>query len=118
MIRRGQNGFSLIEICVAIGIMGVMVAVAVPQFGRWTQAQRVRDASRGLARAFSFARTEAIRTGNNHIVFLQVDALGNALLDNTGLGVDDTVDLKSTNASCTDVAALETKGVSVSSDCP
>ena len=41
-----------------------------------------------------------------------------ALLDNTGLGVDDEVDLKSTNASCTDVAALETKGVSVSSDCP
>jgi internalin A len=40
------------------------------------------------------------------------------LLDNTGLGVDDTVDLKSTNASCTDVATLETKGVSVSSDCP
>lgn len=41
-----------------------------------------------------------------------------ALLDNTGLGVDDAVDLKTTNASCTDVAALETKGVSVSSDCP
>ncbi len=41
-----------------------------------------------------------------------------ALLDNTGLGNDDAVDLKTTNASCTDVAALETKGVSVSSDCP
>jgi len=40
------------------------------------------------------------------------------LLDNTGLGVDDVVDLRTTNASCPDVAALETKGVSVSSDCP
>lgn len=40
------------------------------------------------------------------------------LLDNTGIGVDDTVDLKSTNVSCPDVAALEAKGVTVSSDCP
>ena len=40
------------------------------------------------------------------------------LLDNTGIGVDDAVDLKSTNVSCPDVAALEGKGVTVSSDCP
>ena len=40
------------------------------------------------------------------------------LLDNTGLGAGDTVDLRDTNLSCTDVATLEAKGVSVDSDCP
>ena len=40
------------------------------------------------------------------------------LLDNTGLGAADTVDLESTNVSCTDVAALQAKGVMVPSDCP
>jgi internalin A len=40
------------------------------------------------------------------------------LLDNTGLGAGDTVYLQSTNVSCTDVAALEAKGVRVESDCP
>jgi len=40
------------------------------------------------------------------------------LLDNTGLGAGDDVDLKSTNVSCADVAALEAKGVVVDSDCP
>jgi hypothetical protein len=40
------------------------------------------------------------------------------LLDNTGLGADDTVDRESTNVSCSDVAALEAKGVTVQSDCP
>ncbi len=40
------------------------------------------------------------------------------LLDNTGLGTGDDVDLRSTNVSCTDVAALEAKGVPVDSDCP
>jgi Leucine-rich repeat (LRR) protein len=40
------------------------------------------------------------------------------LLDNTGLGAGDTVWLASTNVSCTDLAALQAKGVTVYSDCP
>jgi hypothetical protein len=40
------------------------------------------------------------------------------LLDNTGLGAGDQVLLGSTNVSCTDVDALQAKGVSVLSDCP
>jgi Leucine-rich repeat (LRR) protein len=40
------------------------------------------------------------------------------LLDNTGLGAGDTVNLESTGVSCTHVAALEAKGVEVQSDCP
>ena len=40
------------------------------------------------------------------------------LLDNTGLGADDHVNLESTSVSCTDVAALQAKGVTVESDCP
>ena len=39
------------------------------------------------------------------------------LLDNTGLGAGDTVDLTSTSVSCVDVAALQAKGVTVISDC-
>jgi len=39
------------------------------------------------------------------------------LLNNIGLGADDTVHLTSANVSCTDVAALEAKGVEVTSDC-
>ncbi|MCH7684479.1 MAG: leucine-rich repeat domain-containing protein [Gemmatimonadetes bacterium] len=40
------------------------------------------------------------------------------LLDNTGLGAGDRVYLRSTSVSCTDVAALQAKGVTVESDCP
>ena len=40
------------------------------------------------------------------------------LIDNTGLsGAADFVDLKSTNVSCTDVAVLKAKLVTVASDC-
>ena len=40
------------------------------------------------------------------------------LLNNTGLGFGDSVFLRSTSVSCTDVAALRAKRVSVTSDCP
>jgi len=40
------------------------------------------------------------------------------LLDNSGLGAGDNVDLRGTSVSCTDVAALGAKGVTVRSDCP
>ena len=40
------------------------------------------------------------------------------LLDNTGLGAGDVVQVQSTNVSCTDVTALQAKGVTVTSDCP
>ncbi len=40
------------------------------------------------------------------------------LLDNTGLGAGDRVFLQLTSVSCTDVAALQAKGVTVFSDCP
>ena len=40
------------------------------------------------------------------------------LLDNTGLGAGDRVTLGSTTVSCTDVALLEAKGVTLNSDCP
>ncbi len=40
------------------------------------------------------------------------------LVDNAGLGAGDTVNLMSTNVSCTDVAALKSKGVTVVSLCP
>ena len=40
------------------------------------------------------------------------------LLNNTGLGAGDIVNLRTTNVSCADVALLEAKGVAVGSDCP
>lgn len=39
------------------------------------------------------------------------------LLDNTGLGAGDSVDLFGTNVSCADVATLQGKGITVGSDC-
>jgi Leucine-rich repeat (LRR) protein len=48
---------------------------------------------------------------NNDLINIQ------ALLDNTGLAAGDNVGLTNTAVECIDVAALQAKGVTVSSDC-
>lgn len=50
----------------------------------WLSDQRVKTAARSVADAFAHARGEAIRTGRNHVVFVQSDTLGNPLLDAAG----------------------------------
>jgi internalin A len=49
---------------------------------------------------------------NNDLVDIQ------PLIDNTGLGIGDTVHLVGTHVSCADMAALEANGVMVLSECP
>ncbi len=61
-------------------------------------------------------------SGLTNLMFLGLDNNPNLtdiqpLLDNTGLGAGDTVNLLSTSVSCTDVVALQAKGVAVQSDC-
>jgi hypothetical protein len=62
-------------------------------------------------------------SGLTSLIYLNLDSNPNLsdiqpLLDNAGLGAGDMVNLESTSVSCTDVAALQAKGVTVESDCP
>ena len=62
-------------------------------------------------------------SGLTGLVDLRLDGNANLtdiqpLLDNTGFGAGDIVDLRDTSVSCTDVALLEAKGVIVLANCP
>lgn len=76
---RLEAGLSLIELSVILGVVGILVALAAPLTDAWSDKQRLRDSARTVANAFSYARGEAIRTGNIHAVFFVGDANGNAL---------------------------------------
>ncbi len=73
MGRQRQDGVTLIEMVVIVGIIGLMAAMAVPSLTRFQRDQRVKETARNIAGAIHQARTEAIRLGFNHVVFIGED---------------------------------------------
>ncbi len=82
--RIDLRGFTLMELMLVVGLMGVLVLFAAVRLDRWQDAEAVKSAARTVEGAFAFARGEAIRTGNNHILFLQRDIAGATLNDSAG----------------------------------
>jgi type II secretion system protein H len=97
-------GFSLIEMLIVVGIMGAIAAMAVPTLVGKTADERLKSSARDIAGAFSYARSEAIRTGNIHIVFIGTDATGAALPNTNGspalIGILDDGSPGSLNQNC------------------
>jgi prepilin-type N-terminal cleavage/methylation domain-containing protein len=85
---RRRAGFNLIEIAVVLAVVGAMVALAIPSMNQWQANHRLSESARSVNAALSFARSEAIRSGNLHIVFFDEDAAGNDLQDAGGNDVD------------------------------
>lgn len=59
----GQRGFSLVELLVALAIMGLVVAVAVPTSARFYESMQVRQAARTTLSMLAAAREKALSTG-------------------------------------------------------
>jgi type II secretory pathway pseudopilin PulG len=74
----------MIEIVVAVAIVGLMAALATPAMRQVLANQRLKSAARSMADAFQLARAEAIRSGNAHIVFLSAAAGGNPAATDPG----------------------------------
>jgi prepilin-type N-terminal cleavage/methylation domain-containing protein len=65
----GRRGFSLLELMVALGLLTVVLAVTLPSVVDWMRHQRVREAGRSIADLLLLTRSEAIRTGNQFVIF-------------------------------------------------
>jgi prepilin-type N-terminal cleavage/methylation domain-containing protein len=67
MIRR-NDGFSLNELMVVIGIIAIMAAIAMPNLIGWLPKYRLSAAAREMMGAVEHARTTAIRHNADVIV--------------------------------------------------
>ena len=59
-----EKGFTLIELMVVIAIASILISMAVPSFTAMTKNSRMRSEANALIGAFAYARTEAVRRGN------------------------------------------------------
>lgn len=67
-----QLGFTLVELMVAIAIMAIVIAFAVPSFEQIRNGNRLSSGANDLLTALQLARTEAIRR-NRAITFCPTD---------------------------------------------
>lgn len=61
MQNRPQQGFTLVEMVVAMAIFVVLTLIAVPYLGTFIQSQRVRNAAMDVTSSVAYARSEAIK---------------------------------------------------------
>ena len=61
MRRAAQSGMSLIEILIAIAIVGIVFALGMPAYGTWIQNTQIRTASDSILAGLQVAKNEAIR---------------------------------------------------------
>lgn len=72
--RRGEAGFSLIELTVVLLLLGLIVAVGMPALQDWLERYRVRTAAQTLASSMQLQRMRAVSRNTAHtIVFDQVN---------------------------------------------
>ena len=64
-VSASQHGLTMIELLVTVSIIGIMLAVGIPNASHWLLANRARAASEFYADGFSLARRQAI-AHNSH----------------------------------------------------
>jgi len=100
--RRRNGAFTMLELMVVVGILGLLAAAAVPSWRAMVANNRLRDAASDVLDALSLARARAISSGNHFVVYFNTginggnDLCGNALADTNGnpvpiLVLDDSV---------------------------
>jgi type IV fimbrial biogenesis protein FimT len=60
-----QRGFSLIELLVGLGVMGILLALAMPSYRVWIQNVQIRNAAESIQNGLQRARSEAVRQNQN-----------------------------------------------------
>ena len=89
-INRRQNcrGFTLMEIMTVIAVVGILSAIAIPNFFAWRESAKLRGATQDLMSDLSMARMHAIKTGEVVKVLFANDGYTIFIDDND----DDAVD--------------------------
>ena len=72
----GFAGFTLIELMIALAVIGIVMAIGLPNISVWIQNTQLKTAAEGIVSGLQLARSEALRR-NVSVRFQLVDTVGN-----------------------------------------
>jgi type IV fimbrial biogenesis protein FimT len=58
-----HRGFSIVELMLALGILGLLLAFAAPSYSRWIAGRRLANHAEFLVESLNAARSEAVKRG-------------------------------------------------------
>ena len=111
------RGFTLIEMVVTLAVLGILLAIAAPQYNTFFEKFRTKRAAETLAGSLYLAKSEAIK--RNQVVSLVVTSSSGGATWCYGLTTANTCDCTTANACVLDtgvetaVSSAEYRGVSL-----
>lgn len=64
-IPRGREGFTILETMTAVAVIGLLTAIAVPNFQGWADRARIHGSAQDVAGILQLARLKAVQTSSD-----------------------------------------------------
>jgi prepilin-type N-terminal cleavage/methylation domain-containing protein len=74
MTKKASPGFTLLELILALSVMGILLAIAWPAIGQFSSGYRLRGAAREVATDLQFARLLAVKENTDFQVICGTNA--------------------------------------------
>lgn len=73
-MQKHQKGFTLVELMIAIALVGIIAAISAPAMRTWMESQRLASSAMGIKGFLEVARSEAIKNQANVAVAFTIGA--------------------------------------------
>jgi type IV fimbrial biogenesis protein FimT len=114
--HKTQRGFTLVEMMVVIGIVAILMSIGVPSYKYISNSYRMAGEINGLLGDAQFARSEAIKEGQQVILCTSTDGQTCAGVTTWQVGWIVCVDLNANNTCDAGEPVLRTQKVFVNTD--